>query len=152
MTPEPQGFDTRALAAELDGLDRLAARFGATMARSLGQAAASGRDLGDVLRSLALSLSAQALSAGLAPLSRLVGGLFAGATPGEGAGGGDALSSLAASAVGALVPTAASAARAAAAPSVTVNIATPDVESFRRSQSQVAAGLARGVSRGLRNL
>lgn len=151
MTPEPQGFDTRALAAELDGLDRLAARFGATMARSLGQAAASGRDLGDVLRSLALSLSAQALSAGLAPLSRLVGGLFAGATPGEGAGGGDALSSLAASAVGALVPTAASAARAAA-PSVTVNIATPDVESFRRSQSQVAAGLARGVSRGLRNL
>lgn len=152
MTPEPQGFDTRALAAELDGLDRLAARFGATMARSLGQAAASGRDLGDVLRNLALSLSAQALSAGLAPLSRLVGGLFASAMPGAGAGGGDALSSLAASAVGALATAASPAARTAASPSVTVNIATPDVESFRRSQSQVAASLARGVSLGVRNL
>ena len=149
MTPEPQGFDTRALAAELDGLDRLATRFGATMARSLGQAAASGRDLGDVLRGLALSLSAQALSAGLAPLSRLAGSMFAGAGP----GGGDALSSLAASAAGALASAASPAAwPAGASPSVTVNIATPDVESFRRSQSQVAASLARGVSRGYRNL
>jgi hypothetical protein len=36
--------------------------------------------------------------------------------------------------------------------SVTVNIATPDAESFRRSQAQVAAGLARAVSRGQRAL
>lgn len=35
---------------------------------------------------------------------------------------------------------------------VTVNIATPDVEGFRRSQAQVAAALARAVARGRRAL
>ena len=39
--------------------------------------------------------------------------------------------------------------RARPAP-VTVNIATPDVEGFRRSEAQVAAGLARAVARGRR--
>jgi len=31
---------------------------------------------------------------------------------------------------------------------VTVNVATPDAESFRRSEAQVAAALARAVARG----
>jgi phage-related minor tail protein len=35
---------------------------------------------------------------------------------------------------------------------VTVNIATPDAESFRRSEAQVAAALARAVARGRRGL
>lgn len=35
---------------------------------------------------------------------------------------------------------------------VTVNIATPDIESFRRSEAQVAAQLARAVARGQRAL
>jgi len=35
---------------------------------------------------------------------------------------------------------------------VTVNIQTPDVESFRRSETQVAAALARAVARGRRGL
>ncbi|HEX2552066.1 MAG TPA: phage tail tape measure protein [Microvirga sp.] len=35
---------------------------------------------------------------------------------------------------------------------VTVNIATPDVESFRRSEAQVSAALARAVARGQRGL
>ena len=34
---------------------------------------------------------------------------------------------------------------------VTMNISTPDVEGFRRSQSQVAAGLSRALARGSRN-
>lgn len=34
---------------------------------------------------------------------------------------------------------------------VTMNISTPDAESFRRSQSQVAAGLSRALARGQRN-
>jgi phage-related minor tail protein len=37
------------------------------------------------------------------------------------------------------------------AASVTVNIATPDAQSFRQSQSQVAAMIARAVERGGRN-
>lgn len=36
--------------------------------------------------------------------------------------------------------------------SITVNIATPDVESFRRSEGQIAAMLTRSVGRGSRNL
>ena len=35
---------------------------------------------------------------------------------------------------------------------VTVNIATPDADSFRRSETQVAAALARAVARGQRGL
>lgn len=34
---------------------------------------------------------------------------------------------------------------------VTMNISTPDVDGFRRSQSQVAAGLSRALARGNRN-
>jgi phage-related minor tail protein len=36
--------------------------------------------------------------------------------------------------------------------SITVNISTPDVDSFRRSETQLAALLARAVSQGQRNL
>lgn len=36
--------------------------------------------------------------------------------------------------------------------SVVMNISTPDVEGFRRSQSQIAAQVSRAVSRGQRNL
>ncbi|MBN9061310.1 MAG: phage tail protein [Rhizobiales bacterium 65-9] len=39
-----------------------------------------------------------------------------------------------------------------AAPAVTVNIATPDIDGFRRSESQVAAALARAVARGRRSV
>ena len=35
---------------------------------------------------------------------------------------------------------------------ITVNVSTPDAESFRRSESQIAAMLSRAVSRGQRNL
>ena len=37
-------------------------------------------------------------------------------------------------------------------PSITINISTPDVESFSRSQTQVAAMIARAASLGQRNL
>ena len=36
--------------------------------------------------------------------------------------------------------------------SVTINVSTPDAESFRRSESQIAAMLARVVTMGQRNL
>jgi phage-related minor tail protein len=44
------------------------------------------------------------------------------------------------------------AALSAARPSVTVNITTPDAQSFLKSKSQVAAMLARAVGQGQRNL
>ncbi len=39
-----------------------------------------------------------------------------------------------------------------AGPVITFNVATPDAESFRRSESQIAALLARAVGQGQRNL
>jgi hypothetical protein len=36
--------------------------------------------------------------------------------------------------------------------SVTMNVSTPDAESFRRSEAQVSAALARAVSRGQRGM
>lgn len=41
---------------------------------------------------------------------------------------------------------------AGAAPVITFNISTPDAESFRRSETQIAALLSRTVARGQRNL
>ena len=41
---------------------------------------------------------------------------------------------------------------AAAAPNVTVQIATPDVESFRRSEAYITGQIARAVARGQRSL
>jgi phage-related minor tail protein len=35
---------------------------------------------------------------------------------------------------------------------ITMNISTPDAESFRRSETQIGAMLARAVSRGQRNI
>ncbi len=52
-------------------------------------------------------------------------------------------------------PAAAGSVRPLNAPGLTVNIALPgvsDVESFRRSETQIAAALARAVGRGQRNL
>lgn len=46
----------------------------------------------------------------------------------------------------------AAAGEGARAVQVTVNIATPDADSFRRSEAQVAAALARAVARGRRGL
>ncbi len=44
------------------------------------------------------------------------------------------------------------AARGAGGPMVTINVTTPDAESFRRSETQVAAMITRAVSLGQRNL
>lgn len=41
---------------------------------------------------------------------------------------------------------------AGSGPSITFNVTTPDAESFRRSESQLAALLARAVTQGQRNL
>ena len=41
---------------------------------------------------------------------------------------------------------------AASSPTVVVNIATPDIQGFERSQSQVSAALTRAVMRGQRGV
>jgi phage-related minor tail protein len=175
-------FDPRALRADLIELERLSQSFGNTLVRAFASAIVGGRKLSDVLRSLALSLSRQALTGALRPLGNLLGEAFAGVLANAKGGafaagrikpfarggivGGPTLFALRGGAglMGeagpeAVLPLARGAdgrlgVRAEAARSVTVNlnITTPDVEGFRRSGSQVAAMMLRALERGQRNL
>jgi phage-related minor tail protein len=170
-------IETARLKGELADLDRLGASFGSTISRAFASAIVDGRKFSDVLRSLLLSLSRQALSAALKPLANLFTGLLGQILPSAkgnvvtpfaqggiinspllfplrggiglaGEAGAEAILPLARDASGRL------GIRGRPSPSVnvTVNIATPDLESFRRSQSQVAATLLRAIGRGQRNL
>ena len=158
-------LETEKLRSEMMGLNRLADNFGQTITRSFASAIIHGRKLSDVLKGLALSLGRAGALIGAEAIGRIGGKHFALCqrrhrkqphiisparrrrphgrsgrrshhAPGARrrrkarrahAGGGQALN-------------------------VTVNISTPDVASFRQSQSQVASMITRAVSRGQRNL
>ncbi|HUG63058.1 MAG TPA: phage tail tape measure protein [Methylomirabilota bacterium] len=172
--------DLAASLATLRALDTAAKGFGATLTSGLKAAAVEGRALDDVLKQMVLRLSSQALDAALKPLADMLGQIvsgFAGAvgsglsgavtpfakggvvsTPtyfpmgGGGTGlageaGPEAILPLERGADGAL------GVRGGGRPvSVTVNIAARDAESFRRSEAQIGAMLARAVGRGRRGL
>lgn len=169
-----------ALKGQLADLDRLAESVGSRMVTAFASAATQGKNLSDVLKGLALSLARMALSAALKPLGSLLGGLtgglmknaggnafsggrvipfadggivnsptlFAmrGATGLMGEAGPEAIMPLARGADGKL------GVRGGGGANVTVNISTPDAQSFHGSQSQVSAMIARAVARGQRNL
>jgi phage-related minor tail protein len=181
-----QGADTAREIA--DTLTLSASSFSRTIRRGLRDAVVEGRGLQAVLRGAALSLSGAALTAGLKPLTGLigqgingiVGGLAGGLTSGFAAtkavpfaDGGVIGSPTAFGLGGGRVGLMGEAGREAILPlargpdgrlgvgieggagggtSITVNIATPDAESFRRSETQVTAMLARAVARGRRGL
>jgi phage-related minor tail protein len=79
--------DSRHLKREFSEVERLAQGFGATMSRAFAGAIVSGRDFGDVLRSLALRLSGMAIGAAFKPIeqgfAQLLGGLLGGGAPGD---------------------------------------------------------------------
>ncbi len=175
-------LNTNGLRAELNELSGLGQKFGRTMVRSFAGAVTSGRKFSDVLRSLALSLSRQALSAAIKPLGNAIGGLFGnllGSANGNvfsagqvkpfanggvvnsptlfpmrngtglmGEAGPEAILPLARGADGRLGVKSGGAGNHV---SVTMNITTPDVGGFQKSQSQVAAMMARAIERGNRN-
>lgn len=126
------------LRREMEGLNRLADSFGQKLVTSLAGAVIHGRKLSDVFQSLALSLSNQALSAALRPLGNLAGDAIS-----------TAFAPIAATALGS---TASASKRAPTPTGVIVNISTPDIQSFRQSQGQVASAIARAVVKGQRNL
>jgi phage-related minor tail protein len=172
---------TEALKAQMVDLDKLAQGFGNRLVTSFASAVIHGGKLSDVLRGLALSLANSALSQGLRPLGNLLGGLMGqvvgsargnivsggrvtpfadggivnsptlfpmrGATGLMGEAGPEAIMPLARGSDGRL-----GVKGAGSGVSVTVNISTPDAQSFERSQSQVSALIARAVARGQRNL
>ena len=154
-------FDTTRLREELRELNGLARGFGATLSRAFASAVVDGRKLSDVLRGLALSLSRQALTAALKPVFGAVTPFAEGGVINSpvmfplrsglglaGEAGPEAVLPLARGTDGKLGVRGG----AARAVNVTINVTTPDVDGFRRSQSQIAAGVLRAIERGNRNL
>jgi phage-related minor tail protein len=154
-------------------------RFGSALTGALKQAVVDGSSLDEVLKGLGRQLAGQALSIGLKPLEGLLSGfaghLFAGLTPFAkggvpglaggivnaptvfGAGGG--LGLMGEAGAEAILPLRRDAsgrlgvgAGGGAPMTINVSIATQDAASFRRSEAQIAALMARTVARGNRNL
>lgn len=154
---EPLG-EIGALSREMARLDQITSQFGRSLSRALAGGIAQGRSFDDLLRGLGERLIAISLRAAFQPLeagiASGIGGLMRGVagalggSPGGGLGGGltGALGGAGSSGGGLF--------GALGAGPVTVNMAitSPDAESFRRSEAQIGAGLARAVSRGRRGL
>jgi phage-related minor tail protein len=178
---------------QLETLDRLAQRFGASLSGALGAGAADGKRLDAALSSLGRTLANAAMRAAMRPLQASLrqgfeslfksvfdiggatafakGGVVAGGrvTPFASGGvvaaptyfplrgglglmgerGAEAVMPLARGPDGRLGVRGGGDARPIA---VTVNVTTPDADSFRRSEAQVSAALARAVARGRRGL
>jgi phage-related minor tail protein len=160
------GLETEALKAQMSDLDRMAESLGNRLVTAFAGAAIQGRNLQDVLKGLALSLSRVALGQALKPLGNMLGSSLGKVMPfadggivnspvlfpmGGGTGlmgeaGPEAIMPLARGPDGKL-----GVRGGQAAVNVTVNIATQDAASFQRSQAQVAALISRAAARGQRN-
>jgi phage-related minor tail protein len=178
--------DTSALQEQLAECARLGTRFGNALSQSLVDATLRGKNLTEVMRTLALRLSEIALKAAFKPLTDALGGGLAGLVSGvafakggvvrgalpvpfaqggvisspiafpldgnrlgvAGERGAEAILPLARGPDGSLGVRADS----GGSLQVTFNITTPDAESFQRSETQIAAMLARAVGHGQRNL
>ena len=171
---------TEQLRSEMQDLSKLADSFGSKLVNSFAAAIVHGKSLSDILKGMVLSLSQQALSAALKPLGNLVGNMFAGlfanakgnaysggqvmpfadggivnsptlfamrgGTGLMGEAGPEAILPLSRGSDGSL------GVRGGGATHVTVNISTPDVQSFGQSQNQVAAMVSRALQRSRRNM
>lgn len=170
-------LDTRPMSEGLARLSREAASFSSAVTGAFRSAVAGGRAFDDVLRDLALRFATIAFDAAMRPLSNAIGAAFAG-LGGAGSGGprlfarggivdgptlfplaggmglageagAEAILPLSRGADGRLGVRTDGGSRPV---SVTVNVTTADAESFRRSEAQVTAMLARAVGRGRRGL
>ncbi|MBU1312972.1 MAG: phage tail tape measure protein [Alphaproteobacteria bacterium] len=162
------------LAAVMADLEGRSQRFGAALTGALRSAALGGRGLEDVLRGLGSRLSDIALSAGLKPLEnalgKAIGGMVGSVVPfAEGGvvrspsffpmGGGD-LGLMGEAGAEAILPLkrgpdgalGVAAAGGGGAAQIVFNVTATDAASFRRSEGQITAMLARSVGRGQRGL
>lgn len=179
--------DTSGLSRDLRNAASLGRQFSTALVGAFDSIAIKGRNVGDVLRTLALRLSDLVLKAALKPLEQgfgnMLGGLFSGGLgfakggalqqgmPVPFASGGVIQSPIAFPLAGgrfgiagergaeAIMPLSRGpdgrlgiAARGGGATAVTFNVTAQDAQSFMRSETQIAAMLARAVSLGQRNL
>ncbi|MGF9562568.1 phage tail tape measure protein [Neorhizobium sp. JUb45] len=163
-----------ALADVMADLERRSTRFGAALTSALRSATVGGRGLDDVLKGLGNRLTDIALSAGLKPLegllSGMIGNLVGSVTPfADGGvvrapsffpmGGGDlglmgeagaeAILPLRRGPDGALGVATGGGGQAA---QIVFNVTATDAASFRKSEGQISAMLARSVARGQRGV
>ena len=171
-----RGLDTEAAERSLEDLEARAQSFGRALTGALADATVGAKGLDQTLRGLATRLADIALSSGLKPLEGLFAGALSGLTSGlsgrvtpfaeggvvrspsyfpmsggtglMGEAGAEAILPLKRGADGALGV----AAGGQAAPNITFNVTATDAASFRRSEGQISAMLARSVGRGQRNL
>jgi phage-related minor tail protein len=162
------------LAVVMADLEGRSQRFGAALTGALRSAAVGGKGLEDVLRGLGSRLSDIALSAGLKPLEnalgKVIGGMVGSVVPfAEGGvvrspsffpmGGGD-LGLMGEAGAEAILPLrrgpdgalGVAAAGGGGAAQIVFNVTATDAASFRRSEGQITAMLARSVGRGQRGL
>lgn len=172
--------DLAAVKAQLDGINVSANNVSASLVKAFSGASASGRAFNATLSAVASSMAQMLMSVGSGVLSQGLNSIMSGFAVGGGAGasvapfadggivasptffgsggsvglmgerGAEAILPLARGPNGQLgVATASPSTRQAP---VTVHIHARDADSFRRSESQVAAALARAVARGRRGL
>jgi len=168
---------TQALATAIADLEGRSQRFGTALSGALKSAAVSGKSLEDVLKGLGTRLTDIALSAALKPLdtalSGAVGSLF-GASAGSvtafadggvvrspsyfpmggdmglmGEAGAEAILPLQRGSDGVL---GVASGGGGGASQIVFNVTATDAASFRKSEGQISAMLARSVSRGRRGL
>jgi phage-related minor tail protein len=174
--------DTEALKRSLEETSRLGDQFAARLAVAFEQVAVKGRDLDDVVRSLAASLSNLALGAALKPLQSGLGSIFdslfsglaGGATPslptpfakggviaspvqfpmsgGQGLAGERGAEAIMPLARGPDGRLGVATNGGSAAVTVHFTVTSPDATSFKQSETQIAAMLQRALARGQRNL
>jgi hypothetical protein len=153
------------LARTLEGVRRTARGIAGDLGTGLASAVVYGERLDQVLARAADRLTARLLDRAMAPLEGIVaGGLsgLAGAAAATvapiaaagGAGGGRVGGAMAGGLEGGFGGGTAGGAGSGSprGVQVTLNVSTPDVEGFRRSEAQVSAMLARAVGRGRRGM
>jgi hypothetical protein len=150
-------------AVAFDNLNRQASKAGTTIAAALAAGQVEGRKLDDVLKdvgtrlgNLALRTAGSSLTSSLTSTltQTLTSSLSSTALQSVGASTSASFGQLAGNADGngaaySLKPSNGQAARPM---NITMNISTPNAESFRNSEAQVTAALARAVQRGQRSL
>ena len=170
-----------ALKTEMGDLSTLADTFGNKLVTSFASAVTHGKNLSDTMKAMVLSLSQTALTAALKPLGESIGSLFSGLlanAKGNAFSGGQVLPFADGGVVNsptlfgmqggmglmgeagpeAVLPLARGpdgslGVRGGGGTSnVTINIQTPDVQSFGQSQNQVAALVSRALARAQRNM
>ena len=172
---------TADLRNEMESLNTLADSFGNKLVTSFASAVTHGKNLSDTMKAMVLSLSQTALTAALKPLGESIGSLFSGLlanAKGNAFSGGQVLPFADGGVVNsptlfgmqsgmglmgeagpeAVMPLARGpdgslGVRGGGGTSnVTINIQTPDVQSFGQSQNQVAALVSRALARAQRNM